>query len=128
MTSVWPDYASVQAGGYAVGRDADVARTPFDDGLVRQVKRYTAALTVRRVTALLADDAAYGRFRAWAADHAHAWFAWTDPEDGRAREVRVRGGAGGIQYRAHVDAGGARRWEAALELEGYMDRIIEIGA
>ena len=72
------------------------------------------------------SDGDLTRFRAWAAD-AHRWFAWTDPEDGIAREVRVRGGAGAIQYRARV-RGGRRSWELSCELEGYIDRIIATGA
>ena len=122
--STWPDYAVIEADGYRLTRDPDVARTPFDDGMVRQEKRFTAALDTRRITALLADDNALTRFRTWAEDHAHEWFAWTDTEDGVAREVRVRGGAGGIEYRARVDAG-ARRWEASLVLEGFRGRVIE---
>ena len=125
--AAWPDYAAIVADGYGTRQDADIARTPFDDGLVRQEKRYTAALTARRITAHLAGDEDYGRFRQWAARHAHRWFAWTDPEDGVAREVRVRGGAGAIQYRARV-RGGRRRWELTCELEGYMGHTIETGA
>ena len=66
-------------------------------------------------------------FAAWAAEDAHRWFAWADPEDGLAREVRVRGGAGGIQYQA-LGAGSRRRWVLTCELEGYMSRTIETGA
>ena len=117
MAAAWPDYAHVRADGYAAVQDSDVARTPFDDGLVRQEKRYSAALSVRRITAHLDDDAAYLRFRDWAREHAHRWFAWTDPEDGITREVRVRAGAGGISVRARV-RGNRRAWEAGLELEG----------
>jgi len=106
--AAWPDYAPVAADGYAVRQDADIARTPFDDGLARQEERYTTVLTARRLTAHLAGDEDYRRFRAWAAEHAHAWFVWSDPEDGVARQVRVRGGAGAIQYRARA-RGGRRR-------------------
>ena len=124
MAAVWPAYAAVEADGYGAGQDTDVARTPFDDGLVRQERRFTAALGVRRITANLVDDADFRSFRVWAAANAHRWFAWTDPEDGVAREVRVRGGAGGIDYRAHA-VGGRRWWEASLELEGHRGRVIE---
>ncbi len=125
--AAWPDYARIAADGYGALQDSDIARTPFEDGLVRQEKRFTVALNVRRITAHVADDDAYVRFRTWASEHAHRWFAWTDPEDGMAREVRVRGGAGGIQYRAHVRSG-QRSWELTCELEGYMSRTIETGA
>ncbi len=124
--AAWPDYARIAADGYGAGQDGDIARTPFADGLVRQEKRFTAALSVRLITAYLADDDAYVRFRTWATEDAHRWFAWADPEDGLAREVRVRGGAGGIQYRARV-RGGRRSWELTCELEGYMSRTIETG-
>ena len=120
MTSlVWPSYAAVEADGYAVSDDTNVERTPFDDGLIRQVRRHSSALTVLSITALLADDAAYRRFRAWAAESAHRWFAWTAPESGSVHQVRVRGGAGGIEYTARIGGDGRRTWEAALTLEGF---------
>ncbi len=124
--AAWPEYAAVAADGYSAGQDGDVARTPFADGLMRQEKRFTAALSVRRLTAYLADDDAYVRFRTWATEDAHRWFAWADPEDGLVREVRVRGGAGGIQYQA-LGTGSRRRWVLTCELEGYMSRTIETG-
>ncbi len=121
--SAWPEYVTVEADGYGVGQDNDVSRTPFDDGLIRQERRYTAALTVRRIKGLFEDDDDYARFRAWASEYAGRWFTWTDPEDGVTREARVRGGAGGIAYRART-AGGRRTWELECEIEGYMARVI----
>lgn len=115
---VWPDYAAVEADGYAVSDDSNVERTPFDDGLIRQVRRHASALTVLSITALLANDADYRRFRAWAAENAHRWFAWTAPESGTVHQVRVRGGAGGIEYTARIGPDGRRSWEATLTLEG----------
>ncbi len=117
MSAAWPSYARVVAQDYGLRQDADVARTPWDDGMVRQARRFTAALDVRRIVACLDSDDDLAAFRGWMRTHAHTWFAWTDPEDGTARQVRVRGGAGGVECRAHV-AGGRRRWEAQLELEG----------
>ena len=101
----WPD-----AGLAGLGQDTDVERTPFDDGMVRQEKRYTAAL--------LESDADLVRFRTWARQHAHTWFAWQDPEDGTVRNARVRGGAGGIAYTARVTGDQRRMWELSYELEG----------
>ena len=115
---VWPDYVAVEADGYAVADDTDVERTPFDDGLVRQERRYASALTALSVTALITGDADYARFRAWARDCAHRWFAWTAPETGAQHRVRVRGGAGGIAYAARIGGDGRRAWEATLTLEG----------
>ncbi len=115
---VWPDYVAVEAEGYAVADDAHVERSPFDDGLVRQERRYASALTALGVTALIASDDDYGRFRAWARDCAHRWFAWTAPETGVQHRVRVRGGAGGIAYTARIGGDGRRAWEATLTLEG----------
>jgi len=116
----WPVYAQVVAPGQVTGQDSDVERSRFDDGMVRQERRYAAALRTWEITALLDDDAALARFRAWARDEAHRWFAWEDITTGVARRVRVRGGAGGITYTAAVSAA-QRRWEAALTLEGWPD-------
>ena len=115
---VWPDYVAVVADGYGVQNDNDVDRTPFDDGLIRQERRYGSAMTALSLTLLIDDDDDYGRFRAWARDCAHRWFAWTAPESGDEHQVRVRGGAGGINYRARVGGDRRRTWEATLTLEG----------
>lgn len=126
MAAAWPEYARIEADGYGLGQAPDVARTAFDDGLVRQEKLYTAAPALRRITALLDSDADLARFLPWAAEYAHRLFTWTDPEDGVAREVRVRGGAGGIAYRAKV-SGGRRRWELSCEIEGHGGHTIQTG-
>ena len=115
---VWPDYVAVEADGYGVRDDANVERTPFDDGLIRQERRYASALTALRLTVLIAADDDYTRFRAWAGEFAHRWFAWSAPETGTVHQARVRGGAGGIDYTARVGPDGRRRWEAALVIEG----------
>jgi len=116
---VWPDYVATEADGYAVADGSTVARTPFDDGFTRQERRFTSALTALAITALIASDADYARFRAWAADCAHRWFAWSAPESGAVHQARVRGGAGGIEYTALIGGDGRRTWEAALTLEGF---------
>ena len=108
----------MRADGYGLVQDPDVERTQFDDGMVRQAKRWSAALEVRSVTALLGSDDDLVRFRAWARDYAHTWFAWIDPEDGAIRNVRVRGGAGGIRYTARVTGERRRTWELSCALEG----------
>ena len=120
MSAVWPAYAAVAADGQGLGQDGDVERTPWDDGLVRQERRATAALETARIAAWLDDDAALTAFRAWARAHAHGWFEWTD-QGGEARRARVRGGAGGIAFTARV-RGGRRRWEARCELEWLAGR------
>lgn len=113
----WPAYANVTAPGYALGRDSDVERTPYDDGLVVQEKRFSGALRTRRVRGWLKSDADQVRFEAWAEGSAHTWFDWRDTEDGVTRRVRVRGGAGGISYTAVV-RDGIRTWDFELTLEG----------
>ena len=115
---VWPDYVAVDADGYGVRDGNDVERTPFDDGLIRQERRYASAMTALALTVLISGDADYSRFRAWAGDCAHRWFAWTAPETGTLHQVRVRDGAGGIDYTARVGGDGRRSWEATLTLEG----------
>ena len=117
--AVWPAYAAVRAAGYVVRESATARRTAWEDGAVRQARSFAASFTERRIVALLDSDADRTRFRAWAAEYAHAWFVWADPDDGVRRRVRVVGGAGGVEYRAQVRRGDrARRWEATLVLEG----------
>lgn len=113
----WPAYALTEADDYAVRDGNDVSRTQFEDGAVRQSREHTEAFTARAIRVHLKDDADYASFRAWARANAHAWFAWTDPDDGVRRRVRVRGGAGGIEYRARARAG-RRSWTARCALEG----------
>ena len=124
--TAWPLYARVAADGYGLRRDRDVDRTPWDDGMIRQARRYTAALETRRVTVALDSDADLARFREWTREHAAGWFAWTDPEDGVTRRARVRGGAAGVEYAAAVRAG-RRTWEARLELEGLPGDVAAAG-
>ena len=112
---VWPEFVAVEADGYGVADDNDVDRTPFDDGLIRQERRYASALSALSITVLIANDGDYRRFRAWAGGCAHRWFAWTAPESGSVHQVRVRGGAGGIEYTARIGGDGRRTWEAALD-------------
>ena len=114
----FPDYADIIAGGYGLGRDPDVERTNFEDGFIVQEKRFTSALRTRQVRGLLQSDADLLRFKAWAETEAHTWFAWTDTEDGVSRQVRVRGGQGGISYVART-VRNRRRWEISLVLEGW---------
>ena len=117
MAAIWPDYARTEADGYAVQDDPDVQRSAFDDGAVRQAREYTAAFTARQVLVHLESDARYAEFRTWIRAHGQTWFTWTDPDDGVRRRVRVRGGSGGVAYRAVVQSG-RRRWEARCALEG----------
>ncbi len=122
--TAWPAYAVVEADGYEVVQDTDVRRTAFESGAVRQARRSTSALLVRIVRVHLDSDADLARFRAWAARHAHRWFAWRDPHDGVLRRARVRGGAGAIRYTARSPTQDRRYWAAALEIEGLeADRI-----
>ena len=117
MTSVWPNYAYVEADGYGLARDNDVERTELDDGLTRQEKRFANALRQRQVRGWLGSDADLARFEGWAEANAHAWFDYTDTEDLTTRRARVRGGAGGIRYTARV-RDGTRTWDFELTLEG----------
>ena len=119
----WPDYAHVVAPELVSSQDNDVERTPFDDGLIRQEKRYNSALLTWQVEALLDSDEDKTRFEGWARENAHIWFAWTDPATGERRNVSVRGGAGGVEYRSRVYAA-QQQWTASMTLEGWAHGII----
>lgn len=114
----WPAYVDLVVPEQVIGQDPDVVRSEFDDGFIRQEKRYTSALLTWQILALIANDADLGRFRAWADEEAHTWFTWADIATGHARQVRVRDGAGGITYTPYV-AANQRRWEASMTLEGW---------
>ena len=74
----WPVYAEVLAPGFRLGADEDAERTPFEDGMVRQEKRWTSALRTAQVVALVDADR-LPDFRAWAAREAHLWFDFPTP-------------------------------------------------
>jgi len=112
----FPAYANLLADGRGQGRDRDTERSPFDDGLVRQEKRFRSALLTRRVRGWL-DDADRDRFEAWAEESAHTWFDWRDLGQTATRTMRVRDGAGGIRYTSRV-RDGRLTWDFELELEG----------
>lgn len=114
----WPDYARVAADGYGLSSGTDVERSEFDDGLIRQERRFSSALRERRVRGFLVSDADLVRFQGWARESAYTWFDWRDTEDGMTRSARVRGGAGGIEYTARVADNGTRTWDFELTLEG----------
>ena len=113
---IWPDYVAVEADGYGVRDDPTVDRTPFgrpDPPGAPLLQRHDGA----RDTVLIESDADYRRFRAWARENAHRWFAWTAPESGAHQARRPR-------WRRRDRVHGARRrrqpasWEATLTLEG----------
>ncbi len=97
--------------------DNDVERTDLEDGMPRQVRRYTSALRTLDLVVLLDDDDQLARWETWAEACAHLWFSWSSPLTGALSQARVRGGAGGIETTAIVSRG-LRRWEARLTIEG----------
>lgn len=111
----FPGYVNLIADGRVHGRDTDVQRTLFDDGMVRQERRYGSALRTREVTAWV-KGSSYTRWRDWVADHAHRWFSWRDL-DGTVQRGRVRDGAAGIRETASV-RGGVLSWDLAFTIEG----------
>jgi len=123
--SVWPAYAKIDPERQILPVTV-TERTTFEDGAVRQVRRFTAAPARRHVRAFLTGsgeggqardaDADLARFRDWAAAHAHRPFDFPD-EQGVPSSMRVVGGDGGISYRGQVSSSGARIWQLELELE-----------
>ena len=110
-----PGYVNLVVDGRQHGQDQDVERTTFDDGFVRQEKRYRSALVTRSVAGWLrAQDVQ--RFQAWARVSAHLWFDWNEPGQDTMR-VRIRGGASGITYTARVQTG-KLTWDVSFTLEG----------
>lgn len=128
MAAAWPDYLRIEARGLAQRQDSDVERSTFDDGLVRQARRRSAALDVRSVTVTVQTQIDYARARAWLRDHAAGWFAWRDPDDGVLRRARVRGGAAGVAWTFRPGRSGAGTWEGRMEIEGLRsDLVAEAG-
>ena len=117
MAALWPSYARIVAPGYGLGVANDVERTPWDDGYVRQAKIYTASQGLRNTQAIIPGENIV-TFRSWLASNAHIPFAWTDPEDGTSRQVRIVGGAGGVSLTQTARAGAVPSWEARFTLEG----------
>ena len=116
---VWPSYAAVEADGYGVTDDSDVDRTPFDDGLIRQERRYASALSALSITALLANDARLcGASAPGPPGAPTAGLPGPRRKAAAFHQVRVRGGSGGIEYTARIGGDGRRTWEAALTDRG----------
>ncbi|WP_419740844.1 hypothetical protein [Ruegeria sp.] len=121
----WPAYARIDPARQILPVTV-VERTGFDDGAIRQVRRFTATPARRRIRAWLLGSREAGitrspdedliRFRAWAGANAHRPFRFPD-ETGARVMMRVVGGDGGISYRAHVSPAGRRSWELEMELE-----------
>ena len=118
--TTWPATAAIRA-EYGLAAQPDVERTAFEDGSIRQARLYTGAVITREITAEIAG-AGLAAFRAWAAASAHRYFRFPDPTDGRTYNVRVIGGAGGIEYRQVTSLGG-QVWEARMRLEGPPDEV-----
>ena len=115
--SAWPDYAEIGADA-AIRPAPDTERTAFDDGEIRQARARTAQAVLREIEAWIAPGRG-ADFLAWARAHGHAYFAWTDPLDGRVYRARIVGGAGGVAMRAHsAGEGRAPWWRARMTLEG----------
>lgn len=113
----FPSYANLLSDGRQEGQDQDVERSPFDDGMVRQEKRYRSALQTRQVRGWL-EQGDYDTFRAWAEQNAHTWFDWRDLGRTATVQARVRDGAGGIVYTSRVGPDGRLQWDFELTLEG----------
>ena len=113
----WPAYARIRA-DYALSAAPAVARTPFDDGSIRQARIYTEDVLIREVVADVPDDR-LADLRAWVGRFGERYFAWSDPAaGGRLHEARIRDGAGGVRYRQTRRSPGPPRWEARMTLEG----------
>ena len=112
----WPAWAQVE-GAVEVRPRPDVARTPFEDGAIRQALRYSAGWTTHRITALI-PASRVDEWDAWVASHASAFFRWPRPRDGIRLAARIEGGAGGIRLVQVRRSPGRPVWEAAMTLEG----------
>ena len=121
----WPTNLAVILGNdYTLDRGDAYQRTPFEDGYIEQKKRGTHAASLRTFQVIVLDRNLVA-FRAWEAQHAGAWFNYTDPEDGVTRDCRVIGGK--VQLRKARDfvalegvtMGYERYWRGQAALEGY---------
>lgn len=114
-TAAWPSWARLRATDYELTSAPTVARTEFDDGAVRQVRRTLRPVTHRTVVAEIPGDRLV-EFRTWAEQHAYTAFTARDL-DGSTRLMRVVGGVGGITYRQAARRAGRAWWDASLTLE-----------
>ena len=119
---VWPDYVAVEADGYGVADDPNVARTP----LRRWLRPPGAALRIRAHGAA-PHRADRGRRRLCALPRMGRRLRTPLVRLDRARdrqpciEPACGGGAGGIEYTAHVGGDGRRSWDAHAHLERASD-------
>lgn len=106
--------------GYAETIESNVRRTQFEDGGVAQKVAKSRDVMVRSFT-FMVKDGDLAAFRAWLRANAADWFDFTDL-DQTEREVRVRGGVGGVRLEAETGSTfeGERFHRGTAELEGYL--------
>lgn len=88
----FPSYAKVLVDGFKHMRPSAVARTPMEDGMVKQLKTKSRVLVGRPVTIQLNTLADYNSFITWfqtTIDYGAMWFNWTDPIDSVIKLARI---------------------------------------
>jgi len=90
--AAFPTYVQILAEGYEKDRESAVIRTPFEDGMVKQLRSKSRVLVARSFTAGFDTLANYQAFITWFqtdVDYGASWFDFTDPEDLVVRQARI---------------------------------------
>lgn len=86
-----PAYVKLLAEGYEKDRASAVSRTPFEDGMTKQLRTRSRVLITRSLTLGFDSLADYQAFITWfqtTINYGADWFDFTDPEDSVVKSAR----------------------------------------
>jgi hypothetical protein len=90
--AAFPAYAVPLFDGFGQERESAVARTSFEDGMVKQLRTTSRVLLQRSITYGFRSKSDFQAFIAWFQndiDHGAQWFDWTDPVDNEVKLARI---------------------------------------
>ena len=116
--ATFPAYLVPTISGFSVNPERVVVRTEMSDGLIKQSKTRTRALSTRAVTywaKSLTDFQNWVIFFRDSINSGADWFTWTDPIDGVSKTARIVDGA----YKARPLNGLKTDWHIDLKIETW---------
>ena len=117
-TPTFPSYAKILFSGYSQQRESALLRTEMDSGPPRQAKVRSRVMVTRSCDLYFDSLSAFQSFEFWYANDLNegvAWFNFTDPISGAAKQGRFVGGG----YVATPLLGQSKAWKISLKIETW---------